>query len=160
MKALFLDRDGTIFENAHYLNSVEQARTVPFMRGAMRAIAALYSMGYYPVIITNQGGVGRGYFTEDTLIAINEALNDRICREISLRPPVYYCPHDPEAGCECRKPKPGLILRAARELGIDVARSIMVGDMVTDKQAGEAAGCALSYQITDWAAFPFPMHVM
>ncbi len=154
LRAAFLDRDGTIFENQGFVNTVEDARCVPWVPGVMGVICRLENLGYKPVIITNQGGVGRGFLTEETLGEITEVLALRMS-SWTQPPPTFYCPHDPDAGCACRKPKPGLILRAAEELDLDISASIMIGDQQSDVDAGKAAGCRASYLLGPerWAAF-------
>jgi histidinol-phosphate phosphatase family protein len=153
-RAAFLDRDGTIFENQGFVNTEADARGMPFVPGAVGKIQQLESLGFAPVIITNQGGVGRGFLTEETLGKITDVLACRLYIW-GIRAPTFYCPHDPDAGCACRKPKPGLILRAAEELDLDISASIMIGDRQSDVDAGKAAGCQASYLLGPerWAAF-------
>lgn len=143
-KAVFLDRDGTIVEDVGYLNSPEQLQFIP---GSIEAIKMLNEAGYKVVVITNQAGVARGLITENMLQTIDKTLHKWILNNGAHLDGVYYCPHHPEHGvypykqvCECRKPHPGLIKRAHRDLKIDLAQSYMVGDKASDIEAGKRAG--------------------
>ena len=143
-KAVFLDRDGTIVEDVGYLNSPEQLQFIP---GSIEAIKMLNEAGYKVVVITNQAGVARGLITENMLQTIDKTLHNWILNGGAHLDGVYYCPHHPEHGvypykqaCECRKPHPGLIKRAHRDLKIDLAQSYMIGDKATDLEAGKRAG--------------------
>ena len=151
-RAVLLDRDGTIFENQGFVNTVADAYAVPFMPGAVGAIANLQALGFKPVIVTNQGGVGRGYLTEGTLKEITEVFAGRL-KAWGILAPTFYCPHDPEAGCFCRKPQPLLILQAAKVHDLDLEQSILIGDRDTDVEAGRRAGVGRSYLLTSWAEF-------
>jgi D-glycero-D-manno-heptose 1,7-bisphosphate phosphatase len=142
--AVFLDRDGTVIEEVGYLNRLDR---VAFFPWSVDAIRVLNQAGFLVVIVTNQAGVARGYFDE-ALVGQTHALIDRRVREGGARiDAYYYCPHHPDAAveayreaCDCRKPKPGMIHRAAREHAIDVARSFVVGDRWLDVRMGQAAG--------------------
>ena len=144
--ALFLDRDGVLIEEVEYLARPEQVRLIP---GAAAAIRKVNDAGWRVVVVSNQSGVARGLFPESLLPEIHRVIADRLLAEAGARVDrFYYCPHHPTEGqggyridCDCRKPKPGMLLKAAAELGIDLARSWMVGDRATDLQAGAAAGC-------------------
>jgi D,D-heptose 1,7-bisphosphate phosphatase len=143
-KAVFLDRDGTIVEDIGYMNSPEQIKFIP---GAVEAIKMLNEAGYKVVVISNQAGVARGLITEDMLQTIDKTLHKWILNGGAHLDGMYYCPHHPEHGvypykqvCECRKPHPGLIKRAHRELDIDLSQSFMIGDKSSDIEAGKRAG--------------------
>jgi D-glycero-D-manno-heptose 1,7-bisphosphate phosphatase len=144
--AVFLDRDGTIIEEVGYLDRLDRIRFFPW---TVDAIRVLNQAGFLVVVVTNQAGVARGYFDE-TLVRDTHAQIDKKVREGGARiDAYYYCPHHPDAtvaayraACECRKPKPGMIHRAARELGIDLGRSVVVGDRWLDVRRGRAAGGA------------------
>ncbi|MFH1684115.1 MAG: D-glycero-beta-D-manno-heptose 1,7-bisphosphate 7-phosphatase [Candidatus Margulisiibacteriota bacterium] len=143
-KAVFLDRDGTIVEDVGYMNSPDQIKFIP---GSIEAIKELNEAGYKVVIITNQAGIARGLITEDMLQTIDKTLHKWILNGGAHLDGMYYCPHHPEHGvypykqaCECRKPHPGLIKKAHRDLKIDLAQSYMVGDKATDIEAGKRAG--------------------
>ncbi len=135
--AVFLDRDGTINEDSGY---VSKPAEVVLIKGAVEAVRALNSLGVPVIVITNQSGVGRGYFTEDSLKAVNkrliELLNDGGARIDGL----YYCVHLPDDDCGCRKPKPGLITKAASDLGIDPRLSYVIGDKASDAGLARNAG--------------------
>jgi D-glycero-D-manno-heptose 1,7-bisphosphate phosphatase len=152
-RAVFLDRDGVI--NVAPYSAVEgkpdspyrldELRTLP---GVARAIRLINDMGFLAVIVSNQPGIAKGKCDRAFLEAVDAQLRDELAREGARLDAVYYCLHHPEAQvealraeCDCRKPKPGLLRRAARELDVDLARSYMVGDSVVDIEAGIAAGC-------------------
>ena len=137
-EAVFLDRDGTITEDVHYCRRPEDVRLLP---GAANAIALLNKAGMPVVVVTNQSGISRGYFDWETLRAIHEELNRALARQHARVDAIYVCPHHPDDGCVCRKPRPGLLLRAAAELGLELSGSYVVGDQTTDMLAGRACGC-------------------
>ena len=144
-KGIFLDRDGVIIENrADYVRSWED---VEFLPGALKALAKLASTPYKIVVVTNQSAVGRGIITFDEAERINNQIL-RVIRQSGGRIDAsYMCPHAPEEACGCRKPKPGMLLRAASELQIDLENSYMVGDALTDIQAGRRAGIQNNYLV-------------
>lgn len=138
-RAVFFDRDGTLVEEAGYLNRVERMRWFPF---AIDALRVLHRAGYALVIVTNQAGVARGFFTEDTVREIHATMaRDMAAAGVPLAR-AYYCPHHPDAAlatqeryrvdCDCRKPRTGMVTRAAEELGLDLTRSWVVGDRWID----------------------------
>src|SRR5881409_4350793 len=129
--AVFIDRDGTLTEEVGYVNHPQRLRLLP--RSA-EAIRRLNERGIAAVVVTNQAGVARGYFSEEVLHAVNAALVSRLKDEGAHLDGIYVCSHHPTEGeppyrmvCECRKPKPGLLLRAASELGLDLSGSTLVG---------------------------------
>jgi D-glycero-D-manno-heptose 1,7-bisphosphate phosphatase len=142
--AIFLDRDGVIVEDVHYLSSPSQINILP---GVTQAICLLQSQ-FYIIVITNQSGIARGLFTEEDLLVIHAELVQRLAAQGALVDALYYCPHLPEAAeipayqakCNCRKPKPGLLLQASQDWNIDTSQSFMIGDTFRDIQAGAAAG--------------------
>jgi D-glycero-D-manno-heptose 1,7-bisphosphate phosphatase len=149
--AVFLDRDGVI--NGYVMNAdfgtVDSPGNVGEFRllaGAAEAVALLKRMGYLVIVVSNQPGVARGRFTPALLDAVTEKMKSEIAAQGGKLDAVYYCLHkdpapgDVQAGCSCRKPKPGMLLEAAREHNIDLARSYMVGDGITDVLAGTRAG--------------------
>lgn len=93
------------------------------------------------MVITNQSGIARGYFTEETLAQIHKKMKEELTQHGAYVDAIYYCPHHPDDNCDCRKPKPGLFLKAARDFNIDLSRSFIVGDMEQDVEAGKASGC-------------------
>jgi D-glycero-D-manno-heptose 1,7-bisphosphate phosphatase len=134
-RAVFLDRDGTIIEDRNYLSDPAGIRLIP---GAAAAIARLNRAGLPVVIVTNQSGIGRGYFSSDDYHRVERRL-DELLRSAGARvTATYHCPHAPGVAvpCECRKPAPGLFERAARENGLDLASSFYVGDRLRDVRAG------------------------
>ena len=143
--AVFLDRDGTIcHETPDYLRDIKQLRLIP---KAAEAINLINKNNIKAVVITNQSAVARGYITEEKLKRINNALSERLSKKNAIIDAVYYCPHHPEVGnnfykkdCDCRKPKPGLIKRAADELSIDIKKSYMIGDKITDIHLADETG--------------------
>ena len=149
--AIFIDRDGTLNVNVHHLRRAEDLQLIP---GAGEAIARLQQAGYPVVIITNQSAVARGYITETDLADIHHELDRQLAAIGTQVDGVYYCPHHPEYGdktiCNCRKPAPGLLLQAAAERNLDLARSIMIGDNITDLQAGWNAGCQGALVLTGY----------
>jgi len=140
--AALIDRDGTININTHHLNRVEDLQLIP---GAGQAIARLNKAGYPVIIITNQSAIARGILTESGLSDIHDELKNQLSKFDASIDATYHCPHHPKFGdrtvCDCRKPEPGMILRAGIEQNIDLAGSIMIGDNITDVQAGWNAGC-------------------
>ena len=144
-RAVFLDRDGTIIEDMEF--STDPARLRPYP-GTAFVLRQLQDAGYLLILVTNQSGVARGRFTEAELQAFHEHLV-RTFDEMGVRfAGVCYCPHYEEGkvepyavACDCRKPEPGMLLRAAQEHRIDPSRSWMIGDRPADVGAGQAAGC-------------------
>lgn len=144
-RAVFLDKDGTLIENVPY--NVDIAR-IRFAAGAEQALPRLSAAGLAVVIVSNQAGVARGFFDETAVDAVGEALAVRLADLGVTLDGFYYCPHDPAGrveeyrrACTCRKPAPGLLLRAADQLDIDLEGSWLVGDILDDVAAGRAAGC-------------------
>jgi D-glycero-D-manno-heptose 1,7-bisphosphate phosphatase len=144
--AVFLDRDGTVIELVHHLADPEQVRLID---GAVEAIRALQGLDYACVVVTNQSVVGRGKLSEEGLLKVHQRM-DQLLHEKGVKlDGLYYCPVAPrqEAADRSaiehpdRKPGPGMLLRAAREMLLDVGRSWMVGDMLSDTHAGRNAGC-------------------
>lgn len=142
-KAVFLDRDGTLNIDYGYVHKIDDFH---FIEGSIEALKKLKEMGYLLVLVTNQSGIARGYFTEQEFLQVTEWMDWSLAdRGVDLDG-IYYCPHHPEAklaefkqDCDCRKPKSGMLLQAIEELNIDPARSIMIGDKVEDLFAGQGA---------------------
>lgn len=130
-KAVFLDRDGVILEEREYLARSED---VVLVQGAAEALRLLALLGLKVVVVTNQSGIGRGFFSEDDYHKVRGRMDTLLGQQGAKADAEYYCPHAPWESCNCRKPLPGLALRAARELGLDLARSFMVGDKLSDIQ--------------------------
>jgi histidinol-phosphate phosphatase family protein len=106
-----------------------------------RAIKLLNEHGFKVIVVTNQSGIARGYFTEEALAQIHKKMKQELAEEGARVDGIYYCPHHPDDNCDCRKPKPKLVLQAAREHDIDLKRSFVVGDLSVDIELGKAAGC-------------------
>ena len=137
-RAVFLDRDGTIAKDVPYCSRVEDfeiLHTVP------EGIRLLNESAFKVVVITNQSGIARGRFTQQTLALIHQRMQEGLARDGAQIDDIYYCPHHPDQECECRKPKPTLIFQAAEKMGIELTLSYMVGDDAKDIEAGSSAGC-------------------
>ena len=142
--AVFLDRDGVINQDTGYVSCIDDFH---FIDGAIEALQLLKKKGYSLVVVTNQSGIARGYYSEEQFMQLTEWMDWSLAdRDVDLDG-IYYCPHHLTAGeapyrqeCNCRKPAPGMLLDAARELDIDLAASYMVGDKAADMQAARAAG--------------------
>lgn len=135
--AIFLDRDGTLNHGAGYVSHPSRFRLFAW---TVESIRAIRDEGFLAVMVTNQSGVGRGYFSEEMLLGIHRDLKALLAAAGTALDGIYYCPHRPDEGCDCRKPKPGMLLRAERELGCDLSRSWIVGDNESDLKAGWAVG--------------------
>jgi D,D-heptose 1,7-bisphosphate phosphatase len=133
--ALFIDRDGTLMKDVDYCGD---PRDVEVFKGASDALRLLKGHGYKLIIITNQSGIGRGYFDEAAYRAVEQELACQIGPD--LIDGSYFCPHVPEDKCDCRKPGPAMVLQAAKDHGIDLARSSFIGDKESDLQCGRRAG--------------------
>ena len=149
--AVFLDRDGVINVDSGYVADWD---SFVFLPGVIPAMRTLCEAGYVLVIVTNQSGIGRGFYTEEDFHVLTERMRDELTRQDVSIAGVYFCPHLPEATlphyrktCDCRKPRPGLIHRALKELDIDPTCSAMVGDKESDMQAALAAGIPHRYQV-------------
>jgi D-glycero-D-manno-heptose 1,7-bisphosphate phosphatase len=137
-RAVFLDRDGTMTLDVHYCSRPEDLR---LFSETGKAVKVLNEFGYKVIVITNQSGIGRGYFTEETLLKIHEKMTHLLAKEGGNLDGIYYCPHRPDENCDCRKPKPGLLLKAAGELDIDLSASWIIGDSLSDLEAARMCGC-------------------
>ncbi len=142
--AVFLDRDGTINEEVGYLSSLEKLRIFP---NSFEAIRLINESNMLAVVITNQSGVARGYFDEDFVRSIHLRINEFLQEKGGCIDRFYFCPHHPTEGkgrylksCDCRKPEPGMLIRASEELDIDLSRSYMVGDTAKDIELAERVG--------------------
>jgi D-glycero-D-manno-heptose 1,7-bisphosphate phosphatase len=144
-RAVFLDRDGTLVRVYHYPSRPEQLRLYDNIAAELRV---LQEQGFCLIVITNQSGLAHGYFTEDDLQRMHAYLIEQLAEQGVYLDGIYYCPHHPEGvipelaiACDCRKPRPGLLLQAARDLEIDLEHSWFVGDILDDVEAGNRAGC-------------------
>jgi histidinol-phosphate phosphatase family protein len=143
--AVFLDKDGTLVENVPY--NADPAK-IRLAAGAGDALRAMQGAGYRIIVVSNQSGVARGYFPETALAAVLQRIRELLAAHGVQLAAFYYCPHHPRGSvttyataCTCRKPEPGLILRAASEHGVELERSWLVGDILDDVEAGRRAGC-------------------
>ena len=145
-KAVFLDRDGVISEDPpHYAHRLDQLRIIP---GSAQAIQLLNAHNFRVIIISNQSGVARGYYTADDVKIFDDGMESLLAKAGSHIDAVYYCPHHPDAiierykiNCDCRKPKPGMLIKAEEKFNIDFKSSFLVGDKWSDIEAGRTVGC-------------------
>ena len=146
-RAVFLDRDGVINRKApegQYITAWEQ---IEFLPGVGEALRDLKQGGYLLIVVTNQSAISRNELSVDVLDSIHRRMLHQLAQEGAAIDAVYYCPHDRNANCQCRKPMPKMLLQAAEEHGINLVQSWMIGDKATDIEAGHAAGCrAISLQ--------------
>lgn len=133
----FLDRDGTVIVEKNYLGDPAGVELLP---GAVAGLRRLRELGYGLVLITNQAGVGRGYYEESAVHAVHQRLVELLAAAEVTLDGIYYCPHHPAAGCACRKPLPGLVRQAQAEFPVDLARSVVIGDKPSDIDLGKALG--------------------
>lgn len=139
MKLVILDRDGTInVESDEFIKSPEEWTPMP---GSLEAIARLNHAGWHAVVATNQSGLGRGLFDVASLNAVHAKMHKMLSAQGGRIDAVFYCPHGPDEGCQCRKPSPGLFEQIGDRFGVDLKGSPVVGDSLRDLQAGVAAGC-------------------
>ena len=151
--AVFLDRDGVLNQDPpHYAHRLDQLVIIP---KSCEAVRALKEHHYIVIIISNQSGIARGYYTENNVAIFNNALIAKIHACGGDVDGIYYCPHHPEAiieryrmDCNCRKPKAGMLFKAAEEYNIDLSKSYLVGDKMSDIEAGNAAGCHVILVLT------------
>ena len=160
--AVFIDRDGTLTEEVGYVNHPSRLRLLP--RSA-EAVRRLNGAGIAAVVATNQAGIARGYFTEDVMHAVHERLAAELKDAGAHLDGLYVCPHHPTEGappfradCECRKPKPGLLVRAARELDLDLHDSCMVGDKASDLLVAPAVGARSVLVLTGYGRGEWEYH--
>jgi D-glycero-D-manno-heptose 1,7-bisphosphate phosphatase len=168
--AIFMDRDGTLSHEVGYVNHVSRFRLYPW---AVEAVRLANRSGFLAVVVTNQAGVARGYFPESVIHEVHASLEAAMSAGGARLDGIYVCPHHPSVGdppyrkdCDCRKPKPGLLRRAAADLGIDLARSVVVGDRLGDLELAWAVGAIgvlvksgyglgeLTYHAPSWSRQP------
>jgi D-glycero-D-manno-heptose 1,7-bisphosphate phosphatase len=139
--AVFLDRDGVVNEDRGYIWRWEDWRWLP---GSLAALGRLKAAGFKLIVVSNQSGVARGLFREEDILALHQRARQDLKAQGLALDGFYFCPHHPDFGakesCSCRKPAPGLLLKAAQDLGLDLAKSWLVGDKLSDIEAGLAAG--------------------
>lgn len=153
-KAIFIDRDGTLIEEVGYLNHLSRMRLLP---GSARAVRRINESGYLALVVTNQSGIARKIFDVELLESVHAALAAHLAESGARLDGIYHCPHHPDAldprfrrDCDCRKPKPGMFLSAAREHGLDLSRSWMIGDSSTDMAAARNAGVRFVLVLTGY----------
>ena len=154
--AVFLDRDGCVNVEDDHIRDISQFRLYP---DSMDSIKRLNTAGFLVVVVTNQSGVARGYMTEELVQRVHNRLLGWAADAGAVIDGIFYCPHHPEGSverysyeCNCRKPKPGMLLRASAELGIDFPRSFVVGDKISDIQLGPAVGARAALVTTGFGA--------
>jgi D-glycero-D-manno-heptose 1,7-bisphosphate phosphatase len=153
-RAIFIDRDGTISEEAGYINHPARFRVFPY---SAAAIKLLNDTGWLAILVTNQAGVARGYFTEEMIHTVHNQLEIDLQKDGARLDAIFYCVHHPSVGeppyrcdCDCRKPKPGLIVRAAKELDIDLSQSWMIGDRYSDIELARNAGTNSAFVLSGY----------
>ena len=145
-KACFLDRDGVLIEERNYISSPSEAEIFP---ETIQALKILRKNGFKIIVITNQGGVAKGYYKEESIFDVHKEIDRQLAKAKLKIDKYYYCPHHPEGmvkkysvACRCRKPAPGLILDAVKDFNIDLSKSFLIGDKVSDIEAAQNAGCS------------------
>lgn len=153
-KAIILDRDGVINKEVSYLSD---PKDFEFIKGSIEALKILKQKGFLLIIITNQAGIARGFFTEETLKAIHHKMIEILKKNNIQLDDIYYCPHHPDFTglCDCRKPNPGMILKAQQKYNIDLSYSYIVGDTLNDIKAGFAAKCKTVLVLTGYGKEEF-----
>ena len=157
-----MDRDGTVTEEVGYVNHVDRLRLLPATAAAIRLIN---QKGAQAVLVTNQAGVARGYFPEDLVIKVHARLQELLGRDGAYLDAIYYCPHHPQEGppeyrinCDCRKPKLGMPLKAARDLGLDLSRSFVIGDKISDVVMAHRLGATGILVMTGYGRGEYELH--
>lgn len=153
-RAVFMDRDGTISEEVGYVNHPSRYHVFPY---AAEAVRILNDAGWLAILVTNQAGVARGYFTEEMIKAVHGVLEDELSTAGARLDAIYYCAHHPSVGeppyrfdCDCRKPRPGLIRSAAAAFDIDLMRSWMIGDRYSDIELAHNAGVRSAFVLSGY----------
>lgn len=156
-RAVFLDRDGVIVEDSNYVYRTDQLRLIP---GSAEAIKLLNENCFLTIIVTNQAGVAKGYFTERDIMLFNNSMKEMLIEHGAHIDAIYYCPHHPDAkiekykiNCYCRKPKPGMLEEAEKDFNIDIKQSFMIGDKLSDVNAGKYVGCRTIMVLTGYGKY-------
>jgi D-glycero-D-manno-heptose 1,7-bisphosphate phosphatase len=150
-RAILLDRDGTLIEDHGYLANPDR---IAWKEGAMEALQRLSAAGYRLILVTNQSGIGRGYFTADDMANVNRRLVEDLAQAGLVLDGIYVCPHAPDEACACRKPQIGLLLQAAADHGLDLSKSWLVGDKCSDILAGRMANLRTALVYSDVMCMP------
>ena len=137
-RAVFVDRDGTINVNYGYISSPDNFKMYP---GIVKGIKLLNESGFKVIVITNQSGIARGYFSKEALKEIHDKMEKELAEKGASVDAIYYCPHHPDENCDCRKPETGLFKMAKDDFDIDYKKSFVVGDRMLDVEAGYKLGC-------------------
>jgi histidinol-phosphate phosphatase family protein len=146
-RAVFLDRDGTISRDVPYCS---QPDDFELLSGAAEGIKLLNEYGFKVVVVTNQSGIARGYFTEGMLARIHDKMQKELAKHGARVDAIYYCPHHPDENCGCRKPKPKMVLQASLDLDIDLSQSYVIGDSEMDVELARQAGCKAGIRVGEW----------
>jgi D,D-heptose 1,7-bisphosphate phosphatase len=148
-KAIFLDRDGVINKEVSYLSNPDMFE---FIEGSIEALKILKQKMFLLIVITNQAGIARGFFTEEILNTIHNKMTKILIQNGVKLDDIYYCPHHPDftGPCECRKPNPGMIYKAKSKYNIDLTQSYMVGDTLNDIQTGKTTNCKTVLLLTGY----------
>jgi len=161
-KAVFLDRDGTINEEMGYINHRDRFKIFDFVPEAIRT---LNKLGYKVIVVTNQSGIARGYFTEDVLFDVHDLLDKTLKAKKAKIDKIYYCPHHPTEGkgkyrtdCDCRKPKTGMIEMAERDFTIERNQSFIIGDRFKDMEFGKKLGLKTIFVLTGYGMGEYTYH--
>lgn len=154
-RAVFLDRDGVINQNR--VDHVKSWEEFVFLPGVFAPLRLLAQTSHPIVVISNQAVIGRGLTSQASVEQINLQMSAEIAGRGGRVDGVYYCPHRPEDNCDCRKPRPGMLLRAAREMALDLSRSFLVGDAVSDIEAALAVGCSPIFVLTGRGQQQYPL---
>ncbi|MGB8656408.1 MAG: HAD family hydrolase [Candidatus Zixiibacteriota bacterium] len=146
-KTAFLDRDGTIIEEKDFIKTPDQIEFIP---GSVDAVKILRDLGYKIIVISNQSGVGRGILTEQMVRRVNESFLVRLREEDAPADGLYFCPHNPEDGCDCRKPTTGMIKKAVLEHKLNLRDAVVIGDKLTDVELGKNIGAKTILVLTGY----------
>jgi D-glycero-D-manno-heptose 1,7-bisphosphate phosphatase len=153
-RAIIMDRDGTVCEEVGYVNHVERLRLIA---GSAEAVRQANRAGFQTVLVTNQAGVARGYMSEEIVGETHDRLRELLAEHDARMDGIYYCPHHPDVGssryrreCDCRKPEPGMLLRARDEMGIDLGASYVIGDSIKDVQTAKRVGATAVLVLTGY----------
>jgi D-glycero-D-manno-heptose 1,7-bisphosphate phosphatase len=143
-KAAFIDRDGVINEERNYVHRIEDFVLLP---GVAQGLALLRDAGFRLIVVTNQAGIARGYYDQGVMDRLHDHLREQLALQGVALDAIYFCPHHPSGSvkelafeCDCRKPAPGMLLQAAKDFDIDMSASVLIGDKLSDVQAGKRAG--------------------
>jgi len=160
--AIFLDRDGTINEEMGYINHPDRFKIFSFVP---ESIKIFNELGYIVIVVTNQSGVARGYFNEELVHELHNVLKETVARNNAYITDIYYCPHHPIEGipeyrvdCDCRKPKPGMVLKAKDQYNINLEQSFMIGDRYSDVQFGKRLKMKTALVLTGYGKGEYTYH--